>query len=166
MALCNCLGVQPSAWHDVAQARHRKGRAMRAILMAGFTAGASLALSVPVVAQTPPPPATQAAKPPPPLNIRTTADLVALCDTPETDPDYPGAIGLCVGYGSGVLDYHLADTAQRRRARRVCVPTPAPTRGAARTLFIAWAHQHPQYMNAPAVDGVMRFLMTTYPCRK
>ncbi len=134
---------------------------MRAIL----TAVGCLILSVPAVAQTPQPTA-QAVTPPPALNIRTTRDLVALCSTPETDPSYPGAIGLCVGYGSGVLDYHLADTAGRKRARRVCVPTPAPTRGEARQMFVAWAQEHPQYMDEPAVDGVMRFLITTFPCRK
>lgn len=133
---------------------------MRAILMGGLW----LALTLPALAQTTQQPAP--AKPLPPLNIRTTADLVALCDTPQTDPSYPGAIGLCVGYGSGVLDYHLADTAGRRRARRVCLPTPGPTRGEARTMFIAWAHEHPQYMSEPAVDGVMRFLIATFPCRR
>ena len=135
---------------------------MRAIL----TVMGCLALSAPAFAQTAQQPAAPPAKTPPPLNIRTTGDLVALCDTPESAPDYPGAIGLCVGYGSGVLDYHLADTQGRGRTRRVCVPTPEPTRGEARTMFIAWAHQHPQYMDEPAVDGVMRFLITTFPCRK
>jgi len=103
---------------------------------------------------------------PAPMNVRTTGDLVALCNTPATDPSYPNAIGLCVGYGSGVLDYHLADTFRQRRARKVCIPQPPPTRGEAREKFIVWAQAHPDDMQEPAVYGVMRFLIAAYPCGK
>ncbi len=134
-----------------------------------------LLVAAPAWAQsTPAPPAGEPAgataaapaSPPPAFNVRTTSDLVKLCNTPTTDPSYPGAIGLCVGYGSGVLDYHLADTAGRKRARKVCVPAQPPTRGEARQMFVTWAKTHPQYMDEPAVDGVMRFLIATFPCRK
>ena len=134
---------------------------------------ASLALTGSALAQTPAPsPGSPAAAAPAPAptpaasNITTTRDLVALCNTAETDPTYPGAIGLCVGYGSGVLAYHLADTRAHTRARKVCLPSPPPSRGEARRLFVAWAQSNDRYMDEPAVDGVMRFLITTYPCRR
>ena len=107
-----------------------------------------------------------AAAPPPAFNVRTTGDLAALCNTSDTDPSYPGAIGLCVGYGSGVLDYHLADTSGRKRARKVCIPAQPPTRGEARRLFVAWVQNNQQYNDEPAVEGVMRFLIATFPCGK
>ena len=71
-----------------------------------------------------------------------------------------------MGYGRGVLDYHLADTHGNRRARKVCLPAVMPTRGEERTAFISWAQDHPQYLDRPAVEGVMRFLIGQYPCRK
>ena len=129
--------------------------------------GFCLLLAAPAWAQTAAPAApAAAATPPPAFNVRTLSDLVALCNTPETDPSYPGAIGLCVGYGSGVLDYHLADTARNRRMRKVCLPTPPPTRGEARKMFISWAQENPQYAESPAVYGVMRFFIATFPCGK
>ncbi len=155
----------------------------------GLALAACMTLAIPALAQTPAPtaaaptatpangtvptaaPATaappgEAASPPPAFNVRTTRDLVGLCNTPTTDPSYPGAIGLCVGYGSGVLDYHLADTYGRKRARKVCLPQQPPTRGEARQMFVAWAQAHEQYMDEPAVEGVMRFLISTFPCGK
>jgi hypothetical protein len=126
---------------------------------------ACLLLTCPAFAQSSPT-TTPPAKPVPAFNVRTTGDLVALCNTPNTDPSYPGAIGLCVGYGSGVLDYHLADTHGRKRARKVCLPAQPPTRGEARRMFVAWAQANPQYTEEPAVSGVMRFLIATFPCGK
>ena len=139
-----------------------------------LTVAAGLVLTVPAFGQstapsaTPTSPAspTTSAALPPASNIRTTSDLMALCNTPTTDPSYPGAIGLCVGYGSGVVDYHLADTYGHRRARKICFTSPPPTRGEARQMFVSWAQSHPQYMDEPAVEGVMRFMITTFPCHR
>ena len=136
-----------------------------AATFAAMIAGPALAQTATLTPNAPPIPM---AAPPihtfAPMNVRTTGDPVALCDTPNTDPAYPNAVGLCVGYGSGVLDYHLADTYRNKRARKVCVPKPPPTRGEARTAFIAWGQANPQYLAEPAVEGVMAFLIATYPC--
>jgi hypothetical protein len=135
---------------------------MRAIVLG------ALLVATPCLAQTPsatpmgPPPAPQ----PAPMNVRTTGDLLALCSTPATDPRYPNAVGLCVGYESGVLDYHLADTWRNKRSRRICLPGQVPTRGTARSGFVTWASAHPEDADEPAVDGVMRYLMSAYPCRR
>ncbi len=130
----------------------------------------ALALATTAQAQTASPsPASAgapAAAPPPALNIRSTRDLVNLCNTSDTDPGYPGAIGLCVGYGSGVIDYHFAENPPHSRGRKVCLPNPPPTRGEARKMFVAWAQDNEQYMDAPAVYGVMRFAIAAFPCRK
>jgi hypothetical protein len=139
------------------------GLVVAAALAAGpALAQGSVGAPAPAATTTVPPAAHKFA----PMNLRTTGDLLALCNTPDTDPAYPNAVGLCVGYGSGVLDYHLADTVRNRRARKVCIPKPPPTRGEARTAFIAWAQANPQYMTDPAVQGAMRFFIATYPCRK
>lgn len=107
------------------------------------------------------------AAPPPAYNIRTLGDLAQLCATPESDPNYTSRVSLCVGYGSGVLDYHLIDTAgKNHRGRRVCIPDNAPTRGEVLKQFVSWAQSHPQYADEPAPNGVMRFFITTFPCGK
>ncbi len=129
----------------------------------------ALLLATPALAQTatPAPAPMPAPMPAPtPANTHTTQDLVDLCATPQTDPSYPGHIGLCVGYFSGVLDYHLADTARTKRARKVCLPATMPTRGEERSAFLTWAQANQQYMPDPAVYGVMRFLISQYPCRR
>lgn len=143
-------------------------RATLSALVVLALAGAASAQTSPPNGASPVPAAPPAAgtRPPAALNIRTTRDLVNLCDTSDTDPGYPGAIGLCVGYGSGVIDYHFAENRARSRGRKVCLPSPPPTRGEARKMFIAWARTNQQYMDEPAVNGVMRFAITTFPCHK
>ncbi|MBV8095767.1 MAG: hypothetical protein JOY71_30330 [Acetobacteraceae bacterium] len=103
--------------------------------------------------------------PPASYHIRTLQDVVNLCSTPSSDPSYAGAIGLCAGYLSGVIDYHLADTARATgRTRRVCLPKTATTREQAVNGFVSWARLNSQYMAEPAVQGVMRYFINTYPC--
>ncbi len=57
-------------------------------------------------------------------NIGTLQDLVRVCSTNSSEATFPGAIGVCAGYISGVLDYHLADTdwVGGRHNRQVCMP--------------------------------------------
>lgn len=102
--------------------------------------------------------------PPAPANIRTTENLLDLCNTAQNEASYPARIGLCVGYFSGVLDYHLADTRGNRRTRKVCLPSAMPTRGEERADFVNWAQANRQYLDSPAVYGVMRFFISQYPC--
>jgi hypothetical protein len=144
---------------------------MRAALTVfAATALAGLVLTTPSFGQTPPAASAAPTPAPPmgptPMNVRTTGDLLALCNTPDTDTHYPNAIGLCVGYMSGALDYHLADTYRNKRGRRVCLPATPPTRGEARRMFIAWAQEHPQSMDEWAVNGVMRFFIASFPCKR
>lgn len=113
---------------------------------------------------TAPPPSLQAGSPA--YNISTFSDLVRLCTASRNDPNYPAAMGLCAGYISGALDYHLADTgwAGNRRNRRVCLPSERPTRMETLQSMVSWDESHRQYNSEPAVDGVMRYFMATYPC--
>ena len=46
----------------------------------------------------------------------------------------------------------------------VCLPDTKPTRTEVIAMFIAWAKDHPQYWNEPAVETEFRFLMEKWPC--
>ena len=103
----------------------------------------------------------------PAYNISSFRDLVQLCSSDRNDPNYPGRIGLCAGYLSGILDYHLADTAWTggRRYRRVCLSGATPTRMEVAQSLVNWDQTNHQADDAPAVEGVMRFFMASYPCQ-
>jgi hypothetical protein len=97
------------------------------------------------------------------FDVKTTGDLVRLCRTPTTDPQFLEALGWCHGYGRGALDYHRAST-PANAAPLFCAPTPAPGWEETLRRFFAWADSNPTRMSLPAVEGVFRFLIDTFPC--
>ena len=138
---------------------------MRVFLLSGVMA---CALAAGAVAQTTGSGDTtslQAGKPQ--YNITTLGDLMRICQTTRDDTTYATAMGLCAGYISGVLDFHLVDTgwSGNRHARRVCLPTEHPTRFEAMQSLVSWDQSHQQYDQQPAADGVMRYFMQAYPCQ-
>jgi hypothetical protein len=129
------------------------------------SAASASAQSAPSQTSPTPPPTLQAKNPA--YDIRTFSDLVHLCSTDRSDPSYPGAVGLCSGYISGVLDYHLVDTGWSggRRSRRVCLPAEPVTRMETLQSLVSWDRSNQKYNDDPAAEGVMRYFMATYPCR-
>jgi hypothetical protein len=97
------------------------------------------------------------------FNVRTTGDLVRLCATPQSDPQYLEALGWCHGYGRGALDYHRA-ASPANAAPLFCAPTPSPGWDDVRRRFIAWGNANAPLAGSPAVEGVFRFLIDTFPC--
>jgi len=122
--------------------------------------GAAAILALPLTL----PPRRAEAQGPPAYRIETTRDLVAACSVPANDPSQAAALGLCAGYSGGVVDFYRANALAENQPLKVCLPTPTPTRAQAITRFVAWAANNGQYLDEPAVYGMMRFLMTTYPC--
>jgi hypothetical protein len=100
----------------------------------------------------------------PAYNISTFQDLVRVCSTDSTAATFHGAVGVCAGYISGVLDHHLVDTGGRRN-RQVCLPAEKPTRMETLQSLVSWEQSNQQYAEEPAAEGVMRFFMANYPCR-
>jgi hypothetical protein len=97
------------------------------------------------------------------FNVRTTGDLVRLCATPTNDPHYLEALGWCHGFGRGALDYHRA-ASPANAAPLFCSPNPSPGWDDVRRRFIAWGNANVPLANTPAVEGVFRFLIDTFPC--
>ncbi|MGH6950829.1 MAG: Rap1a/Tai family immunity protein [Vitreimonas sp.] len=96
--------------------------------------------------------------------VRTTSDLVALCETQPGQENYVAAIHFCEGYASGAYQYYLAIAHHSPTSRYVCPPDPPPSRDQAITGFVGWARANPSAMSEPAVESLFRYLSATHPC--
>ncbi len=148
-AVLGCLGLLAAACPGAAFAQPQTA--------GGSSAAANQAL--PVVAQ----PAASANS----LDIHTLRDLFATCTLRNDNPYYVAATSLCAGYEAAVLDFHLLDTlGARHNKRKVCLPTPAPTRRQSVVGLVSWMQSNPQYLDEPAASGVLRYFINTYPCNR
>ena len=98
------------------------------------------------------------------FQVRTTADLVALCGADPASSEYVAAIHFCHGFAAGAYQYYAAVEAATPTAKFVCAPTPPPTRNQVVAGYVIWARAHPDVMGSAAVDSIFRYLGTTYPC--
>jgi hypothetical protein len=115
---------------------------------------ATLAVSTSVYAQ----------KGPDHYQLRDTRDLVTVCSTPPSAPDYATAIAFCHGILAGAWGYYVASTAPLDR--EICSSDTTMTRAKVADAFVAWAKARPQYMQSGAVDTLFRFAAETYPCKR
>ncbi|HEY1983582.1 MAG TPA: Rap1a/Tai family immunity protein [Xanthobacteraceae bacterium] len=122
-----------------------------------FTLALSTALLAPV-------PVTAAT--PDNFQAKTTADMVTLCSTDPSAPDYAMAISFCHGFAVGAYQYYAAIAAGDPTARFVCMPNPPPPRSQAIADFVAWARTRNDVMSKAPVDSMFRFLGERYPCPK
>jgi hypothetical protein len=98
------------------------------------------------------------------FQVKNTQDLVDLCAVQRNDPVSVQAIHFCEGYLTGVYHYHQALTTGRGQAPVFCPTGTLPTRDQAAGMFVTWARSNPQHMDAPAVDGIFRWAIETWPC--
>ncbi|MGH7153011.1 MAG: Rap1a/Tai family immunity protein [Acetobacteraceae bacterium] len=96
---------------------------------------------------------------------KTTADLIALCTAPASDPLMTAAVNFCQGFAEGAVQVALAYEAVTNKGREpFCLPSPRPTHDEARSQFVAWANAEPNRLNEPAMVGLLQFLVDQYPC--
>lgn len=94
----------------------------------------------------------------------TTSTLAGLCGLPATNPEQPAAQGFCRGFIIGAGQYQ-SEVSQARGASPIfCLPTPSPTIEAAQANFVTWAAANPQFGDDKAVNSVMRWAASAYPC--
>ena|SRR5215217_3400579 len=94
-----------------------------------------------------------------------TIDLAALCGASGQEALAQAALGYCQGYFVAAGQYHRALSAEGGVQRPIfCLPNPSPTFDQARSSFVTWARNNPQYGGEPAIDGLTRFAAETYPC--
>jgi hypothetical protein len=111
------------------------------------------------------PAAAQGAPAPANFQVRTVADLAALCGASPGQATAEAARYLCHGFLIGVGQYH---SATRRTGTAYpplfCPPSPPPSLNQAGAGFTAWAGANPQFSGERAVDGLIRWAQLTYPC--
>ena len=100
------------------------------------------------------------------FQVRSTGDLVSLCSTEKTDPMYTPAQNFCHGFAVGTYST-LIDMQRGLRAKKklFCPPAAGPNRNEGIAMFVKWAGTHNDVMALPPVDGILRFLGETYPCK-
>jgi hypothetical protein len=121
------------------------------LLLAGLHTGTALAQGAAAA-----PAATPMAEP------VTTATLASICAATSPNAESP-LTAYCRGFMIGAGQYHQAVSAARGRPL-FCLPNPSPTIDQVQTAFVQWARANTQYSQERAVDGLMRFASTTYPC--
>ena len=89
----------------------------------------------------------------------TTGPLAELCGSLD-----PAASAYCRGFLTGAGQYHSAITAPGGLNPLFCLPTPSPTLDQSQSAFVAWARANPQHAGERAIDGVMRWAASAYPC--
>ncbi|TVR78150.1 MAG: hypothetical protein EA405_15225 [Rhodospirillales bacterium] len=99
------------------------------------------------------------------FQVRTTADLIALCSVPENHADYVAAIHFCHGFAVGAYQYYWVLAGGEGGVRLVCLPDPPPARDAVIEDFVRWAQARPEYHDEAPVESIMRYLIGQYPCR-
>lgn len=98
--------------------------------------------------------------------VKATQNLINLCTASSEQPMYQEAIHFCHGYLVGAWHFHRAEAADHPDKLLVCFSEPYPSRNEVIEMFIAWAQNHPEFMNEQPVETEFRFLSEKWPCKK
>ena len=99
------------------------------------------------------------------FQVKTTGDLVRLCEAKPADTTGIAALHFCEGFAVGAYQYYQIVIMAEAKRPLVCPPTPPPTRDEAIASFLRWARQNPQAMSTPPAEGLFESLAQRYPCR-
>jgi hypothetical protein len=97
----------------------------------------------------------------PPLS---TGVLATLCGATGADAESATAVGYCRGFIVGVGQYNVEISRPGGILPAFCLPQPAPSLAFVQTSFVAWVEANPDQRDTKAVDGLLRWAATTYPC--
>ncbi|MGG5889762.1 Rap1a/Tai family immunity protein [Falsiroseomonas sp. HC035] len=88
-----------------------------------------------------------------------TGPLTELCASSDA-----AAIAYCRGFLVGAGQYHEASTARGGLTPMFCLGEVTPTVEQAQAAFVAWSRGNPRYAGDRAIDGVMRWASSAFPC--
>jgi len=97
------------------------------------------------------------------LRLKTTQDLYTICSAQPGQPLYERAVAFCLGYATGVMQYHGA-VAKGSTLRPLVCPGRELARFEVVKQFLDWAPQHPELMSEPPVEGLVRSAAAAWPC--
>lgn len=99
-------------------------------------------------------------------HVETVRDLARVCDPRRGGVQRLEAIAYCQGFINAAVQYHqLTNPPSRGRQPLFCLPGRGPTIAESGVGFAAWARDHRQHANEPALDGLMRWAQSQFPCR-
>jgi len=125
----------------------------------------TLAAAAPLIAAMLAAPAPARAQPSHVTDVRTVSDLAAVCDPQLRNVERLESIAYCQGFITAAGQYHTSlHPAGGPRRPLFCVPNPPPSVAQSGLAFAAWARQNPQRANEPALDGLLRWAQSAYPC--
>jgi len=108
--------------------------------------------------------AAQAAFVPEEFKLEQGSDLLDICTISTSHPGYAEAYGFCVGFFTGAMHYHRA-LAKGPEHKAIACPEHTVTRAEAIAVFIAWAHDNPQYLTEEPIEALMRAAVAKWPCK-
>jgi hypothetical protein len=100
------------------------------------------------------------------FEVKTAADLVAVCTTPATDPRYAEALHFCHGYVVGAYHYYESLAAAPMYQPLFCPDSTQQPRDQFISDFVAWSKAHPQYNNDRAVHLLFKYMIERWPCTR
>lgn len=101
----------------------------------------------------------------PVTQVRTASDLAAVCDPSTSGVPRLEAIAYCQGFLTSAGQYHaLLHPANGPMRPLFCVPNPGPTIAQSGIAFARWMRENPSYANEPALDGMIRWAQSSFPC--
>jgi Rap1a immunity proteins len=108
---------------------------------------------------------TAGVAPPHGIERGSVAHLAALCAATPDNPRRGEATGLCYGFLVGVGQFHATlHPPASSLPPLFCLTDPPPTLQAVATASIAWSRANAQHARERAVDGVVRWARSEYPC--
>ncbi len=100
------------------------------------------------------------------FEVKSAADLIAVCTTPATDPHYMAAVHFCHGYIVGAYHYYESLVTAPMYQPLFCPDDKQRPRDQFIKDFIIWAKAHPQYDKDLAVHVLFKYMIDRWPCTR
>lgn len=100
------------------------------------------------------------------FEVKSAADLIAVCTTPATDPNYTAAVHFCHGYVVGAYHYYESLVTAPMYQPLFCPDDKQQPRDQFIKEFVAWAKAHPQYNKDLAVHLLFKYMIDRWPCTR
>jgi hypothetical protein len=102
------------------------------------------------------------------FSFDTTADLAAVCATPDTAAEYMVAHQACRAFIKATVQYHDEISNRKKLPPLVCYPAGS-TVEQGKAIFLDWAKANAgdkKLMGEQPVVGLVRSLAAKFPCKK
>ncbi len=100
-----------------------------------------------------------------PTHVETVRDLARMCDPARGGVPRLEAIAYCQGYITAAVQFHQLTRSVGRGVPLFCVAGRGPSIAESGVGFAAWARDHRQYADEPALDGLLRWAQVSFPCQ-